>query len=380
MTGGSSGGPWLLNASAGIRRQAQVAQLLRLLGRQEHVRPDLQRGDRRDLRRRHSRTPRSGDHRGRTVGRPLQRITRRPAATPAFAIRHGDPAAWPHPPQWRATPTARRGSMTTTRRRPDPLLMAGLAVAVLMLVLVVAGSDPTIDVTEPFCGQARHGAGRPLLLRAEPLPTCTRAARTGTRSARTRTRRRSPSSSTRSTCCRGPSFVAAWTAILHRRRLAAHRSASCSCSWASSWARWRSPAATSRCCSRSRSWPGSATRGRGRSCCSPRSRPGIGLLWFALRREWRQLAIALGATAAVVAVSFLLMPGAWRDWIALLAANTGKGGTWAAVPDPARDPRADRRGAASSGARRATSAGSCRSPRCSRCRPSGTARCRCSWA
>jgi hypothetical protein len=62
--------------------------------------------------------------------------------------------------------------------------------------------------------------------------------------------------------------------------------------------------------------------------------PGVGLLWFVLRREWRQLAIALGATAAVVAVSYLLMPGAWRDWIALLAANTGKGGTWAAVPIP----------------------------------------------
>ena len=62
--------------------------------------------------------------------------------------------------------------------------------------------------------------------------------------------------------------------------------------------------------------------------------PGIGLLWFVLRREWRQLGIALGATAAIVAVSYLLMPGAWQDWIALLAANTGKGGTWAAVPIP----------------------------------------------
>ena len=31
--------------------------------------------------------------------------------------------------------------------------------------------------------------------------------------------------------------------------------------------------------------------------------PGIGLLWFAVRREWRHLAIALGATAAIVAVS-----------------------------------------------------------------------------
>ena len=62
--------------------------------------------------------------------------------------------------------------------------------------------------------------------------------------------------------------------------------------------------------------------------------PGVGLLWFVLRREWRQLAIALGATAAVVAVSYLLMPGAWSAWIDVLRANTGKGGTWAAIPIP----------------------------------------------
>jgi hypothetical protein len=62
--------------------------------------------------------------------------------------------------------------------------------------------------------------------------------------------------------------------------------------------------------------------------------PGIGLLWFVLRREWRQLAIALGATAGVVAVSFVLMPQNWLAWIDLLLANTGKGGTWAAIPIP----------------------------------------------
>ncbi len=62
--------------------------------------------------------------------------------------------------------------------------------------------------------------------------------------------------------------------------------------------------------------------------------PGVGLLWFALRREWRQLAIALGTTAGVVVVSFLVLPDAWRAWIDLLQANTGKGGTWAAVPIP----------------------------------------------
>ena len=62
--------------------------------------------------------------------------------------------------------------------------------------------------------------------------------------------------------------------------------------------------------------------------------PGIGLLWFALRREWRQLAVAVGATTAVVAVSYIVLPGAWQSWIDLLVSNTGKGGTWAAIPIP----------------------------------------------
>jgi hypothetical protein len=62
--------------------------------------------------------------------------------------------------------------------------------------------------------------------------------------------------------------------------------------------------------------------------------PGVGLVWFALRREWRQLSIALGATAAIALLSFILLPDAWRAWIELLLANTGKGGTWAAIPIP----------------------------------------------
>ena len=62
--------------------------------------------------------------------------------------------------------------------------------------------------------------------------------------------------------------------------------------------------------------------------------PGVGLLWFAVRREWRSLAIAAGATAAVIAVSYVLMPDAWRTWPQVLADNVGKNGTWAAVPIP----------------------------------------------
>ncbi len=42
--------------------------------------------------------------------------------------------------------------------------------------------------------------------------------------------------------------------------------------------------------------------------------PGIGLLWFVVRREWRNLAIALGATGAIVLASFVIAPGLWFDW------------------------------------------------------------------
>jgi hypothetical protein len=46
--------------------------------------------------------------------------------------------------------------------------------------------------------------------------------------------------------------------------------------------------------------------------------PGIGLLWFAVRREWRQLAIALGATFAVVSISWAIDPSAWQGWVGML--------------------------------------------------------------
>jgi hypothetical protein len=62
--------------------------------------------------------------------------------------------------------------------------------------------------------------------------------------------------------------------------------------------------------------------------------PGVGLLWFAVRREWRNLGIALGATAAVIAVSAVIMPGAWLDWLRVLANIAGRDPTWAAVPIP----------------------------------------------
>lgn len=46
--------------------------------------------------------------------------------------------------------------------------------------------------------------------------------------------------------------------------------------------------------------------------------PGLGLVWFAVRREWRALSIALGVTAAIAAASFVLDAEAWRTWISVL--------------------------------------------------------------
>jgi hypothetical protein len=53
--------------------------------------------------------------------------------------------------------------------------------------------------------------------------------------------------------------------------------------------------------------------------------PGIGLLWFLARREWRSFAIAMGTTLAIVAISFLLAPTAWFDWYSFLRGTTGSG-------------------------------------------------------
>jgi hypothetical protein len=53
--------------------------------------------------------------------------------------------------------------------------------------------------------------------------------------------------------------------------------------------------------------------------------PGIGVLWYLVRREWRPFAAAIGATAAIVAVSFLLNRAAWEEWIAILQADFNGG-------------------------------------------------------
>jgi hypothetical protein len=50
--------------------------------------------------------------------------------------------------------------------------------------------------------------------------------------------------------------------------------------------------------------------------------PVIGLLWFAARREWRQLLVAVGTTAAIVVATWAISPGLWADWVELLVASS----------------------------------------------------------
>lgn len=62
--------------------------------------------------------------------------------------------------------------------------------------------------------------------------------------------------------------------------------------------------------------------------------PGIGLLWFAARREWRALAIALGTTGAIVVVSYIASPGLWQSWIGLLFREASVAASPGHIPIP----------------------------------------------
>ena len=50
--------------------------------------------------------------------------------------------------------------------------------------------------------------------------------------------------------------------------------------------------------------------------------PGVGLLWYAVRREWRNLAIAFGATALIALISFSFSSNLWWDWLTVLENNS----------------------------------------------------------
>lgn len=51
--------------------------------------------------------------------------------------------------------------------------------------------------------------------------------------------------------------------------------------------------------------------------------PGVGLLWFAVRREWRHLGGAIAATLAIIGISMVIDAGMWSAWLDLLTRETG---------------------------------------------------------
>ena len=56
--------------------------------------------------------------------------------------------------------------------------------------------------------------------------------------------------------------------------------------------------------------------------------PGVGVLWFAVRREWRAFGIAVGFTAGLAAVSFLANPSLWVEYVEFLANDTPHVADW----------------------------------------------------
>ncbi len=62
--------------------------------------------------------------------------------------------------------------------------------------------------------------------------------------------------------------------------------------------------------------------------------PGIGLVWFAVRKEWRSLAIATGATALLIGISLVFVPQLWPEWFATVTSEVGADSPGAHVPIP----------------------------------------------
>jgi hypothetical protein len=54
--------------------------------------------------------------------------------------------------------------------------------------------------------------------------------------------------------------------------------------------------------------------------------PGVGVLWFAVRRQWHELFLAVGITAAITAISFLATPDLWASWLDRMRGDSGRAG------------------------------------------------------
>ena len=60
--------------------------------------------------------------------------------------------------------------------------------------------------------------------------------------------------------------------------------------------------------------------------------PGVGLAWFAARREWGYLLSALLITLGIAAVSFVIAPSAWLEWPAHLLESAAQEDVFVTLP------------------------------------------------
>ncbi len=153
MTGGSSGGPWLLNVSAGYGARLTSLNSYGYSGVKNMYGPIFNSETSATLH--HGADDDVGRRPRRAVARRDGSILRhgaRPAATPASPIPRRSAAQTRPSPTMAAHAHRRRRAMTRTAAAPRAR-SRGSRSPLVMWVLVVAGSDPTIDVTEPFSGQ-----------------------------------------------------------------------------------------------------------------------------------------------------------------------------------------------------------------------------------
>jgi hypothetical protein len=54
--------------------------------------------------------------------------------------------------------------------------------------------------------------------------------------------------------------------------------------------------------------------------------PGVGILWFLVRREWPPFLLAVGVTTVIAGVSFFLDRAAWEAWLRLLQTDLSGAG------------------------------------------------------
>ena len=141
-----------------------------------------------------------------------------------------------------------------------------------------------------------------------------------------------------------PTFLWLWLALLVGNIIwlggAATGSSGC---WRSRRSRSSSITATSTCGSRRPSRSGFRYPWTWGFVLLTKVTPGVGLLWFAVRREWRALAIALGVTGAIVAVSLVARGPALGRLAGVHRLDAGRRlGRPVPDPDPALDPPAGR--------------------------------------